>query len=267
MTSIVTWNIQNGEGCDGVTDLARIARVIRAMGEVDVVCLQEVARNDPEYESGADQVAKLARLFAGFEGRFGAALNRGGNRQYGNLVLSRLPILQSFNHLLPDPPAEKHMQRQATEIVVQTASGPLRVMTTHLEYYSMRSRAAQVARLRELQAEVEANRAAPAKPDSSPYDPVPRPASLVLCGDLNLLPDDAEYRALFAPPLVDAWRHHRKEKHPASTGLHDRKQWPMGGHCRDYFAVTADLAARIRSIEMDAAADASDHQPLRLVLG
>jgi endonuclease/exonuclease/phosphatase family metal-dependent hydrolase len=266
MTSIVTWNIQNGEGCDGVTDLARIARVIRAMGEVDVICLQEVARNDPEYENGADQVARLARLFAGFEGRFGAALNRGGNRRYGNLVLSRLPILQSFNHLLPDPPAEKHMQRQATEIVVQTASGPLRVMTTHLEYYSVRSRAAQVARLRELQAEVEANQAAPAKPDSSPYDAIPRPASLVLCGDLNLLPDDAEYRALFASPFVDAWRHHRNEKHPSTTGLHDRKQWPTGGHCRNYFAVTADVAARIRSIEMDAATDASDHQPLRLVL-
>jgi len=268
MTSIVTWNIQNGRGCDGVVDLARIARVIKAMGEVDVVCLQEVARNDPEYEGGADQVAKLAKLFTGFEGRFGAALNRGGNRQYGNLVLSRLPILQSFNHLLPNPPAEKHMQRQATEVVVQAAAGPLRVVTTHLEYYSAGARAAQAARLRALQAEVAANEAAPPKPDSSPYDPVPRPASLVLCGDFNLLPDDAEYRTLFASPLLDGWRVLFKQKpHPPTTGLHDRKQWPMGGHCRDYFAVTADLAARVRSIEMDAATDASDHQPLRLVIG
>jgi endonuclease/exonuclease/phosphatase family metal-dependent hydrolase len=40
----------------------------------------------------------------------------------------------------------------------------------------------------------------------------------------------------------------------------------MGGHCRDYFAVTADVAARVVSVEMDAATDASDHQPLRLVL-
>jgi endonuclease/exonuclease/phosphatase family metal-dependent hydrolase len=266
VTAIVTWNIQNGRGCDGVVDLARIARVVKAMGEVDVVCLQEISRNDPQYENGADQVAKLAKLFTGFEGRFGAALNRGGNRQYGNLLLSRLPILQSFSHLLPNPPAEKHMQRQATEVVVQTWAGPLRIVTTHLEYYSVPARAAQVARLRELQAEIGANQAAPAKPDSSPYDAVPRPGSLVLCGDLNLLPDDAEYRALFAPPLVDAWRHHRKEKHPPSTGLHDRKEWPMGGHCRDYFAVTVDVAARISSIEMDAATEASDHQPLRLVL-
>jgi len=266
VTTVVTWNIQNGRGCDGVVDLARIARAIKAMGEVDVVCLQEVARNDPEYENGADQVAKLAKLFAGFEGRFGAALNRGGSRQYGNLVLSRLPILQSFQHLLPNPPAEKHMQRQATEVVVQTWAGPLRIMTTHLAYYSIRARAAQVARLRELQAEAAANEAAPPKPHSSPYDIVPRPASLVLCGDFNLLPDDAEYRALFAPPLVDAWRHHRRVGHPPTIGLHDRKQWPKGGYCCDYFAVTADIAARIESIEMDAATDASDHQPLRLAL-
>jgi endonuclease/exonuclease/phosphatase family metal-dependent hydrolase len=267
VTAVVTWNIQNGRGCDGVVDLARIARVIKGMGEVDVVCLQEVARNDPEYESGADQVAKLAKIFAGYEGRFGAALNRAGNRQYGNLVLSRLPIVQSFNHLLPDPPAEKHMQRQATEVVVQTAAGPLRVMTAHLEFYAARNRAVQIARLRELQAEAEANQASPPKPDSSPYDAVPRPAPLVLCGDFNLLPDDSDYRALFVPPLTDAWRHARKgEPHPSTTGLHDRKQWPMGGHCRNYFAATADVAARIHSIEMDAATDASDHQPLRLVL-
>jgi len=89
----------------------------------------------------------------------------------------------------------------------------------------------------------------------------------VLCGDLNLLPDDAEYRALFRPPLLDAWRHARKgEPDPLTTGLHDRAQWPMGGHCRDYFAVTPEVARRIVALEMDAAADASDHQPLRLEL-
>ena len=89
----------------------------------------------------------------------------------------------------------------------------------------------------------------------------------MLCGDFNLAPDDAEYQALFAEPLRDAWRELRKaEKHPPSTGLHDRAQWPMGGHCRDYFAVTADVARRIMALEMDDATDASDHQPLRLVL-
>ena len=269
MTAVVTWNIQNGKGCDGVIDLARTARVIRAMGEADVICLQEIARHEPAYDGGADQVAELKKLFEGYAAVFGGALHRGGDRQYGNLVLSRIPILQVFNHLLPHP-AEggiKHMQRQAIEVVVQTGAGPLRVMTTHLEYYSIAHRAAQIGRLRELQAEVAANEASPPKGASSPYDAVPRPASLVLCGDFNLAPGDSEYQALLAFPLSDGWKVlFKNQPHPHTTGLHDRAQWPMGGHCRDYFALTADMAARIRSIEMDAATDASDHQPLRLTL-
>jgi len=239
-----------------------------AMGDADVVCFQEIARHDLAFDGGTDQVAGLAALFPGYAAVFGPALIR-GKRQYGNLILSRLPVLQAFNHLLPHP-AEggiKHMQRQAIEAVVQTRAGPLRVVTTHFEYYSAAHRAAQVARLRAIQEEVAANEASPAKAAPSPYDSAPRPASLVLCGDFNMLPEDAAYRQLFQPPLVDAWRSARPgEPDPLTTGLHDRVQWPKGGHCRDYFAVTPDVARRIASIGMDAATDASDHQPLRLEL-
>lgn len=251
-----------------MTDLGRITRVVRSMGEADVVCFQEIARGDPAFANGADQVTQLADRFPGYHPVFGPALIR-GERQYGNLILSRLPVLQVFNHLLPHP-AEggiKHMPRQAIEAVVAAPFGPMRVMTTHLEYYSAAHRAAQVARLREIQTEVAANEAAPAKDAPSPYDPVPRPASLVLCGDFNIGPQDAEYGALFAPPLADAWKHARPgEPHPPTTGLFDRRQWPMGGHCRDYFAVTPDVAARIAAIECETASDASDHQAMRLAL-
>ena len=249
----------------------------RALGDADVICFQEVARNDAAYAGGADQVAELRRLFPGYEVFFGAGLDRGGGhggtdgarRQFGNALLSRLPVAQVFRHLLPHP-AEggiKHMQRQAIEAVVATPAGPLRVVTTHLEYYSAAHRAAQIERLRALQAEAAGNEARPSKPAASPYDPVPRPAALVLCGDLNFLPHEDEYRALFAPPLLDAWRSTRgAEPHPPSTGLIDHRQWPMGGHCRDYFAVTTDVARRIAAVEIDLSTDASDHQPLLLAL-
>ncbi|TAK87453.1 MAG: endonuclease [Betaproteobacteria bacterium] len=273
MTFIVTWNIQCGLGCDGVTDLRRIARVVKAVGEADVICMQEVARNDPAIAGGADQAAELQALFPEYESFFGAALDRKDNgkrrREFGNLLLSRLPVLQVFRHLLPRPAhgGIKHMQRQAIEAVVDTPAGALRVVTTHLEYYSASQRAAQVERLRAFQAEAAENEARPPRPAESPYDQVPRPASLVLCGDFNLLPYDAEYQALFQPPLVDAWTFFRQgEAHPPSTGLFDRKQWPLGGHCRDYFAVTADVAQRIAALEIDRSTDASDHQPLRLAL-
>ena len=102
---------------------------------------------------------------------------------------------------------------------------------------------------------------------SSDLSPVPRPSSAVICGDLNLLPDDAQYQLLFQDTFVNAWRHLRRgEPDPATTGLHDRTQWPMGGHCRDYFAVTHDVARRIRAVDIDTTTDASDHQPLKLVL-
>ena len=45
------------------------------------------------------------------------------------------------------------MPRVAVEVVVEAPFGPLRVMTTHLEYYSKEHRAAQIARLRELHRE------------------------------------------------------------------------------------------------------------------
>ncbi|MBK9244117.1 MAG: endonuclease/exonuclease/phosphatase family protein [Burkholderiales bacterium] len=273
MTAILTWNIQCGLGCDGVVDLARIARLARSMGEADVLCLQEVARNDPAIAGGADQVAELQALFPDHQAFFGAGLSRRAagraRREFGNLLLSRLPVLQLFCHLLPQPAAGgiKHMQRQAIEAVVDTPAGPLRVVTTHLEYYSAAHRAVQIGRLRALQDEAAANAHDPPKAAASPYDPVPRPAALVLCGDLNVQPQEDEYRQLFAPPLLDAWRVARgDEPHPPSTGLFDRRQWPMGGHCRDYFAVTAEVARRVESLQIELATDASDHQPLLLTL-
>lgn len=272
MTGIVTWNIQCGLGCDGAVDLPRIARVVKAMGEADVICMQEVARNDPAIAGGADQAAELEALFPGYAVFFGPGLDRNGNakrRQFGNLLLSRRPVLQVLRHLLPRP-AEggiKHMQRQAIEAVIETRAGALRVVTTHLEYYSPLHRAAQIERLRALHAEAVENEARPPKPAASPYDATPRSASLVLCGDLNFLPHEKEYGQLFEPPLHDAWRVARGgEPHPPTTGLHDRVQWTMGGHCRDYFAVTADVAQRIAALEIDVATDASDHQPLRLTI-
>jgi len=274
VTAIVTWNIQAGQGCDGVTDLERIAAATRALGEADVICFQEVSRNDPGIASGEDQSKVLGLLFSGYQGFFAPGVDRsnaGGTerRQFGNLLMSRLPVLQVFRHLLPRPAhgGLKQMQRVAIEAVVQTRAGPLRVVTTHLEYYSAVQRRAQVERLRLLQKEAADNEASPPAIDEAPFDPSPRPASLVLCGDFNLQPHEAEYRLLFEPPLVDAWKHfHKGKPHPPTTGLYDREQWKDGGHCRDYFALTPDVAARIASLEMDDKSDASDHQALRVVL-
>ena len=68
-------------------------------------------------------------------------------------------------------------------------------------------------------------------------------------------------------PLHDAWRVcHDKRPHDPTCGLFDHQQWPEGGHCRDYFFVTSDLAARVESVDVALDTTASDHQPVRLLL-
>lgn len=232
--------------------------------------------------AGADQVARLAEGFPGYTTIYGAAVDLApagecrARRQFGNLILSRLPVQQVFRHLLPQPPDRgvKHMPRQATEAVVAGRDGPLRIVTTHLEYHSEGQRLAQAERLRDLHAEVWANLEAPPLLEAKdPYGAPPRPIDAVYCGDFNILPDDPVYRRLLAPfdggvpALRDAWPLAASGRpHPATCGLFDRRQWPEGGHCRDYFFVTETLAERIAGLAVDSETAASDHQPVRLTL-
>ena len=284
MTGIVSWNIQCGRGVDGRVDLERIAGTIRTMGDADVICLQEVSRHMPELDggAGADQVAVLAGHFPTHRPVFGAALDRAGadgaeRKSFGNLVLSRLPVLCAFRHHLPQPAetGTRHMPRQATEVTVADRAGPLRIVTTHLEFHSVTQRQAQIARLRALHSEAAANVRLPqAAAATGPYEPLPRPADGLLCGDFNLEPEDPEYAALVAdfadgaPALRDAWTAlHDGRPHDPTCGLFDRAQWPAGPNCRDFFFITPALLARAEALSVDLATQASDHQPLLLRLG
>ncbi|RMD61202.1 MAG: hypothetical protein D6826_10525, partial [Alphaproteobacteria bacterium] len=196
--------------------------------------------------------------------------------RFGNLLLSRRRVIQIFHHLLPRPPhgGVKHMPRQAIEAVVATAGGAVRVVTTHLEYHSSPQRLAQVARLRELHAEVWGNlRAPPVAEEDGPYAARARPAAVVICGDFNMTPGDPAYQAMIAPfaddtpGFLDAWRVvHGDRAHAPTCGVFDHVQWPAGPHCRDYFFVSAPLAGRVRALDVDVETDASDHQPIRLIL-
>ncbi|HEY5719426.1 MAG TPA: endonuclease/exonuclease/phosphatase family protein [Gammaproteobacteria bacterium] len=285
MTTLLSWNIQAGTGVDGHPDLARTVRTISALADADVICLQEVERHVPHAGAGADdQLDALARAFPAHAAVFGACLERAGHDaagtpgsyQFGNLVLSRLPVASVFRHPLPQPavPGVRNMPRQATELTLLAPWGPLRVVTTHLEYHSAPQRLAQVARLRELHAEVAALAREPGAPlAQGPYARYPRAASAVICGDFNLEPGAAEYRALLAPfadgapGLADAWDLlHRGQPHAPTCGVFDLAQWPMGAHCRDFFFVTDDLEPRLRGFRVDLDTAASDHQPIVLEL-
>ncbi|HTZ00675.1 MAG TPA: endonuclease/exonuclease/phosphatase family protein [Rhodocyclaceae bacterium] len=278
---VLSWNIQWGRGMDGRVDLRRTAAVIRAHG-AEVICLQEVAVNHPGLPGGAgeDQPARLARLFPEHEAIYGIGSDltdgAGGRRQFGELILSRLPVLQAFRHLLPWPvdPAVSSMQRVAVEVVVAAAAGPLRIVTTHLEYYSAAQRAAQVEALRDLQAQGwrQARSVRSADETDPPFAVQPRGEWAVFCGDFNFPAGSPEHArlqapiALDVPRLMDAWTvAHPGQDHAPTVGIHGAG-FTAGPACYDFFFVSENLAGRVQSLSVDGATDASDHQPIVLDL-
>ncbi|MFN3985422.1 MAG: endonuclease/exonuclease/phosphatase family protein [Rhodocyclaceae bacterium] len=283
---ILTWNIQWGRGADGRVDLDRTIAAVRDMGVPEVLCLQEVAQHFPGLKGGegGDQVARLAAAFPEHQVCFGPAVEvagRAGRRaRFGNLLLSRLPVLQASRHLLPYPAdaSVPSMQRGCIEAVIDTAAGPLRVMTTHLEYYSDRQRAAQVQALRELQQRAvdwqQARAAVPAgaAEDNPTFAPALLPTQAVICGDFNFRPDGEDYLAMCVPLVsphaawADAWRiAHPGLPHSPTVGVCGA-EWPEQPYCCDFFWVSAELAGRVRNVEVNADTPASDHQPVMLEL-
>jgi endonuclease/exonuclease/phosphatase family metal-dependent hydrolase len=165
------------------------------------------------------------------------------------------------------------MQRSAIEVVLKAPSGPLRVTTTHLEYYSAKQRAAQVEELLRLQGEAAAHDAEPQPgKEGGPFQPLPRPASGILTADFNFRPEDPMHARLQAslgagvPAYRDAWElRHPGRSHAPTIGVHDKAQWPAPFAC-DFIFVTEDIADRVEDVAVNEVTDASDHQPVLLVL-
>jgi len=280
---LITWNIQWCRGCDGRVNPARVVAAAREMADFDVLCLQEVACNYPDLPGtlGENQYETLASLLADHTVVKGVATDafspEGDRREFGNAIVTRLPVLQVFRHMLPWPadPSVPSMQRSALEVVLELPSGPLRVTTTHLEYYSAVQRAAQVERLRDLQTEASGHAAAPPRPGKDgPMRPLPRPASGILTADFNFRPEDALHARLQAPlspgapTYRDAWKIRRPgDPHPPTLGVHDKEQWPGPAFACDFIFVTEDLAGRVEDVVVNATTEVSDHQPVLLVLG
>ena len=280
---LLSWNIQWCRGVDGRVDPQRIARELRAMADPDVICLQEVARGFDALagSQGEDQFALLAAAFAGYTAIEGIAVDvpgeGGARRQFGNLLLSRLPLRQAWRHLLPWPADAGHadMQRIAVEAVIESPDvGDLRVTTTHLAYYAAAQRLAQVNALRDLHAAALGHRQPPERADSSrgPFHWRQRPGPGIVTGDFNCEPDSPGHARMLAPfddgspALRDAWQvTHPGQPHAPTAGLFDTVQWPRALAC-DFIFVSADLAPRITAFEVDHASDASDHQAVVLTL-
>jgi len=283
---ITTWNVQWCRGIDGRVDPERIVAEAKRLADFDVLCLQEVADHFPAPRLGgnddSDQFARLARLLPGFEAVPGVAVDQPGEggrrRRFGNMILSRLPVKQAYRWLLPFPadPGVPGMPRIAVEAVVAAPFGDVRVITTHLEWYSRTQRGAQVDALRQIYADGDAHaRDARVTMDEKggPFQTFIRPRHTVMCGDFNLEYTDALHARMVAPfddgtpALANAWDVlHPGAPYPATFCIHSKMEPGQGElHC-DFMFVSASLRPRLGEIRVDALTQASDHQPVMLAL-
>ncbi len=286
---LISWNVQWGRNAHGNVDLDRTLSEAKRIIDFDVLCLQEITRGFdvlPGKPSG-DQFAQLAAALPGFTvlDAIGAdlpALEAGApRRQFGNAIVTRLPIERVIRHALPWPadPDAPSMQRVALEAVLRAPSGAVRVVTTHLEFYSAQQRLAQVDALRglHLEAAAHAARPAPAENSTGPFAATGRPVSTILCGDFNCAFESEAYQRVVAPlaanphgapSFIDAWTTlHPGKTPPMTAGVHDKKQWSAGPMTCDFVFATEDLRPRLKCCEIDSATQASDHQPVWLELG
>lgn len=275
---LVTWNVQWGLGMDGRVDLARIVSHARALGDFDLLCLQEIAANCPDLPGlgDDDQFSSLARLLPGFEAVDGVALDipdgRGGRKRFGNMILSRLPVDAVIRQALPWPGAPgKSMPRMALDVVVSTRFGPVRIMTTHLEYWSAVLRAAQIEGLRSLHVEACERAARPREPGAATYAVGPLTPSAILTGDFNMPPEDSTIARLLhpfedgTPRFLDAWTIAHPGSPQPATFCREDHTYGQPKAC-DFIFVTEDLADRVSRVIVDETTRASDHQPVLIEL-
>jgi endonuclease/exonuclease/phosphatase family metal-dependent hydrolase len=118
---VASYNIHRCIGGDGRFDPARVRRVIEEL-DADVVALQEV---ETRAEGGFDLLATLAG--AEYRAIAGPTLFR-GDAQYGNALLSRLPLRAQRLH---DLSVDGREPRGAIEVSLGSETDQLRVVATH----------------------------------------------------------------------------------------------------------------------------------------
>jgi endonuclease/exonuclease/phosphatase family metal-dependent hydrolase len=284
MLHLASYNIQYGRGKDDVTDLARIAA---ELGSPDLIALQEVERGSAR-NGFQDQPEMLAAFWPHMHWVYGPGIDLDASevtpdgilrrrRQFGNMVLSRWPILSVVNHTLPKLAltGQFHLQRTLLETVIDTPDGALRFASVHLDHVSSDTRMGQVEMLEDICLNIRSRGVSAGGPVGlgwfdRPMPPVPD--AIAVMGDMNFAPGGPEYAYLFgdldlrgnrttrAGGLADAWiaAGHAEEDGVTFPGS------DIPDHPRriDHCFVTQDLAHRVAAFRIGDDAVGSDHQPI-----
>ncbi|RWP71578.1 endonuclease/exonuclease/phosphatase family protein [Mesorhizobium sp.] len=287
---LVSYNIQYGFGSDGRYDLARCAKVVAG---ADIIALQEAERHWLRSNED-DQPEILSRLLPEYHWVYGPAFDMDASerregrivnrrRQFGTMVLSRLPIVWSRLHTLPLRRTVRPLNTRnaALECMIRTPAGPVRVLSLHLAHIAAEERLEQIDYL------LAEHRRAPS--DGGPWsgaddeplrnwsngEPQPEnPLAAIWMGDFNMEPGSAEYRR-----IVGSTPYHRGAAYldgfvdaaavasEPTSDFHTHVKTIDGRLTKrrlDHCFVGGMFADRVRSVSADIGEIASDHFPLRV---
>lgn len=123
---VLTFNIHNGINRYGKYDLEQTAEFLRLM-KPDLAGLQEVSRFWSLKTNYQDMVSFLAEQL-GMYHAFAPTLNRRRRSFFGNLILSKYPLINTWTEILPGNLEPRNY------LAVQVQAGGVRVnfLTTHL---------------------------------------------------------------------------------------------------------------------------------------
>lgn len=287
---LVSYNIQYGFGNDGRYDLTRAARIV---GGADIIALQEVERHW-QRSNEDDQPEILSRLLPDYhwvygpafdmdasERRDGRIINR--RRQFGTMLLSKLPIVWSRLHTLPMRRTLRPLNTRnaALECMIRTPAGPVRFLSLHLAHIAVEERLEQIDYL------LAEHRRAPSEggPWSGIDDEPARnwtsgeaepenPMAAIWMGDFNMEPGSAEYsRIVGSTPYhrgvayLDGFVDAAAFASEPTDDFHTHVKTIDGKVAKrrlDHCFVGGMFADRVRSVGADIGEVASDHFPLRV---
>jgi endonuclease/exonuclease/phosphatase family metal-dependent hydrolase len=289
---LISYNIQYGYGSDGRYDLGRCAGLVDG---ADIIALQEVERHWLRTNED-DQPAILSSLLPDYycaygpafdmdasEKREGRVVNR--RRQFGTMLLSKLPIVWSRLHALPMRRTLRPLNTRnaALECMIRTPAGPVRVFSLHLAHIAAEERLEQIDYL------LAEHRRAPSDggPWSGADDERQRnwtngelepesPVAAIWLGDFNMEPGSAEYRRItgsmpYHPgaAYIDGFVDAATVASEPGPDFHTHEKIIDGRLAKrrlDHCFVGGMLAGRVRSVTADVGEVASDHFPLRVAI-
>ncbi len=222
---VLTYNIHHGLSADYIMDVQGIIETIKLINP-DIVCLQEVDR--AEITNGmADNLAVIASQL-NMKYHFAPMLRSG---QYGNAVLSRLPVNSISNKPFSVNAGET---RTMQEIKYAVKSGEITIVNNHLDYHeSNEYRKPQCEELISI------------------YKKSPK---TIIVGDLNASQDKEEIMAFFHAGFLEAGMQGGLINAPTFFEAWDGKAEHL-----DYMFYTTDLtSSNFNILEIRT----SDHKPV-----